>query len=116
MHYISQILYICRLLTKSINLKLTKMKKLFALLMVAGVVGLYSCGPSEEEQAAAEAEAQQLVDEMLNDLDDMADESAETAEAEGEGEMTEGEGEMTEGEGEMTEGEGEAVEGEEGAE
>ena len=41
------------------------MKKLFTLLMVASMFGLVACGPSAEETAAAEAEAEAMVNEMF---------------------------------------------------
>ena len=45
------------------------MKKLLALLMVAGIFSLVACGPSEEEAAAAAAEAEAAVEEMMNGME-----------------------------------------------
>jgi len=46
------------------------MKKILMLLMVAGIFSLVSCGPSEEEKAAAEAEATAAVEELFNGLEE----------------------------------------------
>ena len=43
------------------------MKKLLVMLMVAGIFSLVACGPSEEEKAAAEAEATEMVEEMFEE-------------------------------------------------
>ena len=42
------------------------MKKLFALMMIAGMFSIVACGPSAEEKAKAEAEAQAQADSVLN--------------------------------------------------
>lgn len=56
------------------------MKKLLAMIMVASMFSLVACGPSEEEKAAAEAEAEAAVNELMNTLDEAAEEAtAETA-------------------------------------
>lgn len=55
------------------------MKKLLAMIMVASMFSLVACGPSEEEKAAAEAEAEAAVNELMNTLDEAAEEA--TAEA-----------------------------------
>lgn len=58
------------------------MKKLLAMIMVASMFSLVACGPSEEEKAAAEAEAEAAVNELMNTLDEAAQEAtAETEEA-----------------------------------
>ncbi|HRN41091.1 MAG TPA: hypothetical protein PK649_03340 [Vicingus sp.] len=58
------------------------MKKLLAMIMVASMFSLVACGPSEEEKAAAEAEAEAAVNELMNTLDAAAEEAtAETEEA-----------------------------------
>ena len=49
------------------------MKKVLALLMVAGMFSLVACGPSEEEKAAAEAEAQKIADDLMKGLEGNAD-------------------------------------------
>ncbi len=46
------------------------MKKILMLLMVAGIFSLVACGPSEEEKAAAEAEAAAAVEELFNGLEE----------------------------------------------
>jgi len=51
------------------------MKKLFALLFVAGTMSIVACGPSAEEKAKMEAEAKAKMDSLFN----MASESMETA-------------------------------------
>lgn len=51
------------------------MKKLFALLFVAGTMSIVACGPSAEEKAKMEAEAKAKMDSLFN----MASESIETA-------------------------------------
>ncbi len=47
------------------------MKKLLTMLMVAGIFSLVACGPSEEEKAAAEAEAAAMVEEMMGEMEEM---------------------------------------------
>ena len=42
------------------------MKKLFALMMIAGMFSLVACGPSAEEKAKAEAEAKAQADSVMN--------------------------------------------------
>lgn len=51
------------------------MKKLLMLLMVAGIFSLVACGPSEEEKAAAEAEAAAAVEELFNGLEEAVEET-----------------------------------------
>ena len=55
------------------------MKKLLVMLMVAGIFSLVACGPSEEEKAAAEAEATEMVDEMFEESTEDVEEVAEEA-------------------------------------
>ena len=50
------------------------MKKVLALLMVAGMFSLVACGPSEEEKAAAEAEAQKIADDLMKGLEEAVEE------------------------------------------
>jgi len=57
------------------------MKKVLALLMVAGMFSLVACGPSEEEKAAAEAEAQKIADDLMKGLEEAVGEEP-TAEVE----------------------------------
>lgn len=57
------------------------MKKVLALLMVAGMFSLVACGPSEEEKAAAEAEAQKIADDLMKGLEEAVEEEP-TAEVE----------------------------------
>ncbi|MCO6500390.1 MAG: hypothetical protein J5I47_08455 [Vicingus serpentipes] len=52
------------------------MKKLLVMLMVAGIFSLVACGPSEEEKAAAEAEATEMVEEMFEEEAPAAEEVA----------------------------------------
>ena len=54
------------------------MKKLLTMLMVAGIFSLVACGPSEEEKAAAEAEAAAAVNELFDSMEEAIEE--ETAE------------------------------------
>ena len=56
------------------------MKKLFTMLMVAGMFGLIACGPSAEEKAAAESEAEAVVNEMFEELEEAAEEVSEEVE------------------------------------
>ncbi|CAN5527810.1 hypothetical protein BH10BAC1_BH10BAC1_04060 [soil metagenome] len=42
------------------------MKKVFSLLFVAGALSIVSCGPSAEEQAKMQAEAQAKIDSLFN--------------------------------------------------
>lgn len=42
------------------------MKKLFALLFVAGALSIVACGPSKEEQAKMEADAKAKMDSLFN--------------------------------------------------
>ena len=58
------------------------MKKVLALLMVAGMFSLVACGPSEEEKAAAEAEAQKIADDLMKGLEEAIEEEPATAEVE----------------------------------
>ena len=53
------------------------MKKLLAMFMVASIFSLVACGPSEEEQAAAEAEAEAMVNEMFDGLEEEMEEATE---------------------------------------
>jgi ABC-type glycerol-3-phosphate transport system substrate-binding protein len=57
------------------------MKKLLSMIMVAAMFSLVACGPSEEEKAAAQAEAEAAVNELMNTLEEAPAEEA-TAEAE----------------------------------
>ncbi len=50
------------------------MKKLFALLFVAGTMSIVACGPSAEEKAKMEADAKAKMDSLFN----MASQSMET--------------------------------------
>ena len=45
------------------------MKKVLALLMVAGMFSLVACGPSEEEKAAAQAEAEELTKNLMESME-----------------------------------------------
>lgn len=45
------------------------MKKLGTFLLVAGVVGMVSCGPSQEEKTQDEQNAQEQVDQTLEQVD-----------------------------------------------
>jgi hypothetical protein len=56
------------------------MKKLLSMIMVAAMFSLVACGPSEEEKAAAQAEAEAAVNELMNTLEEAPAEEA-TAEA-----------------------------------
>lgn len=56
------------------------MKKLLSMIMVAAMFSLVACGPSEEEKAAAQAEAEAAVNELMNTLEEAPVEEA-TAEA-----------------------------------
>lgn len=49
--------------------------------MVAGMFSLVACGPSEEEKAAAEAEAQKIADDLMKGLEEAIEEEP-TAEVE----------------------------------
>jgi hypothetical protein len=42
------------------------MKKLFALIMIAGMFNIVACGPSAEEKAKAEADAKAQADSVMN--------------------------------------------------
>ncbi len=53
------------------------MKKLLTMLMVASIFSLVACGPSEEEQAAAEAEAAAAVEDLFNGLEEEIDATTE---------------------------------------
>jgi hypothetical protein len=59
------------------NFKIKQMKKILMLLMVAGIFSLVACGPSEEEKAAAEAEAAAAVEELFNGLEEEIDAAVE---------------------------------------
>ena len=51
------------------------MKKILTLLMVASVFSLIACGgPTEEEKAAAEAEAAEMVEGLMGDVEEEMDE------------------------------------------
>ena len=52
------------------------MKKVLALLMVAGMFSLVACGPSEEEAAAAAAEAEAAMEEMMSGMEEAVEEVA----------------------------------------
>ena len=58
------------------------MKKVLALLMVAGIFSLVACGPTEEEKAKAEADAAAMVEEMMGGLEEAMEEPAEEEVAE----------------------------------
>ncbi len=49
------------------SIKKQKMKKLFALLMVAGTLSLYSCGGEKKEEAAADTTAVEATTETVMD-------------------------------------------------
>ena len=53
------------------------MKKIFTLLMVASMFSLVACGPTEEEQAAAEADAAAMVEELFEGLEEDIDAATE---------------------------------------
>ncbi len=55
------------------------MKKFLTMLMVASIFSLVACGPTEEEKAAAEAEAAAMVEEMFEGLEEAIEEVAEEA-------------------------------------
>ena len=55
------------------------MKKLFALLMIAGMFSLVACGPSAEEKAKAEAEATKSVDQAVEKASTEAAPAADSA-------------------------------------
>ncbi len=42
------------------------MKKVFSILMAAGVIALVACGPSAEDKAAAEKAMQDSIDQAVN--------------------------------------------------
>ncbi len=52
------------------------MKKIFTLLMVASMFSIVACGPSEEEQKQAEADAAAMVEEMMGGLEEAVEEAA----------------------------------------
>ena len=54
------------------------MKKLFSMIMVAAMFSLVACGPSEEEKAAAQAEAETAVNDLMSNLDSTATEATAT--------------------------------------
>lgn len=56
------------------------MKKFLSMIMIAGLFSMVACGPSEEEKAAAEAEAEKLTNELMQSLDQAVEESEATAE------------------------------------
>ncbi|MCL4817122.1 MAG: hypothetical protein KJZ56_10820 [Flavobacteriales bacterium] len=56
------------------------MKKFLSMIMIAGLFSMVACGPSEEEKAAAEAEAERLTNELMQSLDQAVEESEATAE------------------------------------
>lgn len=66
------------------------MKKLLSMIMVAAMFSLLACGQSEEEKAAAQAEAEQAVNDLMDNLDEAPAEEA-TAEATTEEAPAEGE-------------------------
>ena len=53
------------------------MKKIFTLIMIASIFSLVACGPSEEETAAAEAEAAAAVEGLFEGLEEEIDAAAE---------------------------------------
>ena len=52
------------------------MKKLLSMIMVAAMFSLVACGPSEEEKAAATAEAEAAVTELMETLEEAPAEEA----------------------------------------
>jgi hypothetical protein len=56
------------------------MKKFLSMIMIASLFSMVACGPSEEEKAAAEAEAEKLTNELMQSLDQAVEESEATAE------------------------------------
>lgn len=57
------------------------MKKLFALLFVAGTMSIVACGPSEEEKAKMEADAKAKMDSLFNAASQSMDSTAEMSTA-----------------------------------
>ena len=53
------------------------MKRFLTVLMVASIFSLVACGPSEEEKAAAEAEATEMIEGLMGDLEEVADDKPE---------------------------------------
>jgi hypothetical protein len=49
-------------MSKSLNSKTLKMKKVFSIIAVALVATMVSCGPSAEEKAKMEADAKRAID------------------------------------------------------
>jgi len=58
--------FACELITKTKK----KMKKLFSLLVIAGLATLIACGPSAEEKAAAEKKKQDSIAAVQKAIDD----------------------------------------------
>lgn len=56
------------------------MKKFLSMIMIASLFSMVACGPSEEEKAAAEAEAEKLTNELMQSLDQAVEGSEATAE------------------------------------
>lgn len=52
------------------------MKKLFALMMIAGMFSVVACGPSQEEKDKAEAAAKAQADSVMNASQEVATEVA----------------------------------------
>jgi len=50
------------------------MKKVLTLVMVASMFSLVACGPTPEEQAAAEAEAQKIADDLMKGFEEAVQE------------------------------------------
>lgn len=66
-----------------IHLKIAQMKKLFTVLLVAGMFGIVACGPSEEEKAKALEgleEMEEDTEDLLNNLEEPATEEEATEE------------------------------------
>ena len=59
------------------------MKKVFSLMLVAGIFALGACGPSDEEAAAAQEEAEDAVNAIFDNLEDAVEEAAEEVEEAG---------------------------------
>jgi len=56
------------------------MKKFLSIVCVFAICGLVACGPSEEEKAAAQEEAETAVNDMMDNLEATMDEAVEGAE------------------------------------
>ena len=56
------------------------MKKVLALLMVAGMFSLVACGPSEEEKKEAEAAMNEMMEGIDNAMEEVTEEATEATE------------------------------------